>query len=267
MQCFRIHAFTQDPFGGNPACVIPLDSWPEDSWMLRMAQEMAVAETAYIVPTPGAEDGTDYHLRWFTPDIEMDLCGHATLASAHAVLHHLKPDATTVRFSSASGPLLVRKTSDGRLEMDLPSRPPTAAPLPDAIANALSHAPTEVLKSRDYVLVYPDQATVDAICIDRTEFDQINLGHGGVIVTAPGDTADFVSRFFTPQATILEDPVTGTAHCSLVPYWHAQTGKTEFTAEQRSARRGHLHCSLAEDRVLVCGHALTFSTATLTPQH
>ena len=188
MQCFRVHAFTQDPFGGNPACIIPLDSWPEDQWMLRMAQEMAVAETAYIVPTPDAEDGTDYHLRWFTPDIEMDLCGHATLASAHTVLHHLTPDAATVRFSSASGPLTVRKTVDGRLEMDLPSRPPTPAPLPDAIANALNHAPTEVLKARDYVLVYPDQATIDAIRIDRAEFDQINLGHGGVIVTASGET-------------------------------------------------------------------------------
>jgi PhzF family phenazine biosynthesis protein len=229
-----------------------------------MAQEMAVAETAYIVPTPKAEDGSDYHLRWFTPDIEMDLCGHATLASAHAVLHHLTPDATTVRFSSASGPLTVRKTDDGRLEMDLPSRPPTPAQLPEAIANALNHAPTEVLKARDYVLVYPDQATVDAIRIDREEFDQINLGHGGVIVTAPGEDVDFVSRFFTPQATILEDPVTGSAHCSLVPYWHARIGKTEFDAEQRSTRRGHLQCTLAEDRVLVRGHALTFSTTTLS---
>ncbi len=264
MQCFRIHAFTQDPFGGNPACVIPLDHWPEDAWMLRMAQEMAVAETAYIVPTPEAEGGSDYHLRWFTPDIEMDLCGHATLASAHAVLHHLTPDAKTVRFSSASGPLTVRKTDDGRLEMDLPARPPTPASLPDAIANALSHTPTEVLKARDYVLVYPDQATIDAIHIDRAEFDQINLGHGGVIVTAPGDTADYVSRFFTPQATILEDPVTGSAQCSLVPYWNARSGKTEFEAEQRSDRRGHLHCTLSGDRVLVRGHALTFSTASLS---
>ena len=263
MQCFRIHAFTQDPFGGNPACVIPLDHWPEDSWMLRMAQEMAVAETAYIVPTPGAEDRSDYHLRWFTPDIEMDLCGHATLASAHAVLHHLTPDATTVRFSSASGPLTVRKTDDGRLEMDLPSRPPEPAALPEPIANAINHAPIEVLKARDYVLVYPDQATLDDITIDRAEFDQINLGHGGVIVTAPGDNVDFVSRFFTPQATILEDPVTGSAHCSLVPYWHNKTGKTEFEAEQRSARRGQLHCTLSGDRVLVRGHSLTFSTATL----
>ena len=107
------------------------------------------------------------------------------------------------------------------------------------------------MKARDYVLVYPDQATIDDITIDREEFDQINLGHGGVIVTAPGDEVDFVSRFFTPQATILEDPVTGSAHCSLVPYWHDKTGKTEFEAEQRSARRGQLHCTLSGDRVLV----------------
>ena len=123
LTCYRIHAFTQDPFGGNPACVIPLTSWPEDQWMLRMAQEMAVAETAYIVPTPNDPEA-DYRLRWFTPDIEMDLCGHATLASAHAVLHHIQPEANEVHFSSASGLLTVRKTDDGRLEMDLPSRPP-----------------------------------------------------------------------------------------------------------------------------------------------
>ena len=262
LTCYRIHAFTQDRFGGNPACVIPLMSWPEDRWMLQMAQEMAVAETAFIVPTPDDPE-SEFHLRWFTPDIEMDLCGHATLASAHTVLHHLIPSADSVRFSSASGLLTVRKTDDGRLEMDLPSRPPEPAKLPEAIANALNHAPLEVLKARDYVLLYPDQATLDDITIDRAEFDQINLGHGGVIITAPGDEIDFVSRFFTPQATILEDPVTGSAHCSLVPYWHDKTGKTEFEAEQRSARRGQLHCTLSENRVLVRGHALTFSTATL----
>ena len=262
LTCYRIHAFTQDPFGGNPACVIPMTRWPEDNWMLRMAQEMAVAETAYIVPTPD-DPQAEFHLRWFTPDIEMDLCGHATLASAHAVLYHLTPNATEVRFSSASGILTVRKTDDGRLEMDLPSRPPETAKLPETIANSLNHAPLEVLKARDYVLVYPDQATVDAITIDRNEFDKINLGHGGVIVTAPGNEVDFVSRFFTPQASILEDPVTGSAHCSLVPFWSARTGATEFKAEQRSARRGQLQCTLAGDRVLVRGHALTFSSASM----
>ncbi|MGB2135938.1 MAG: PhzF family phenazine biosynthesis protein, partial [Flavobacteriales bacterium] len=159
LTCYRIHAFTRDPFGGNPACVIPMMKWPEDQWMLRMAQEMAVAETAYIVPTPDDPEA-EFHLRWFTPDIEMDLCGHATLASAHTVLHHLTPQATEVRFSSASGILTVRKTDDGRLEMDLPSRPPEPAALPEPIANAINHAPIEVLKARDYVLVYPDQTTV-----------------------------------------------------------------------------------------------------------
>jgi PhzF family phenazine biosynthesis protein len=263
LTCFRVHAFTQDPFGGNPACVIPLTVWPEDALMLRMAQEMAVAETAYIVPTPDHPEA-DYHLRWFTPDIEMDLCGHATLASAHAVLRHLAPDTNSVTFSSASGLLTISKQADGRLEMDLPSRPPTPADLPDAIANALNHSPAEVLKARDYVLVYANQATIDDIRIDRAEFDRINLGHGGVIVTAPGDDVDFVSRFFTPQATILEDPVTGSAHCSLVPYWNARTRATEFIAEQRSDRRGQLQCTLTSDRVLIRGHALTFSAADLS---
>ena len=185
------------------------------------------------------------------------------LASARTVLHHLIPGTDSVRFSSASGILTVHKTDDSRLEMDLPSRPPAPAKLPEAIANALNHAPLEVLKARDYVLVYPNQATLDDITIDRAAFDQIHLGHGGVIVTAPGDNVDFVSRFFTPQATILEDPVTGSAHCSLVPYWNARTSQTEFEAEQRSARRGQLNCTLSGDRVLIRGHSLTFSIATL----
>ena len=261
LTCFRIHAFTQDPFGGNPACVIPLLAWPEDDWMLSMAQEMGVAETAYIVPTPEGEG--DFHLRWFTPDIEMDLCGHATLASAHVVLRHLIPSMTTVRFSSASGLLIVQDQEDGRLQMDLPSRPPSPADLPEPIARALNHQPAEVLKARDLVLVYPDQKDIDAIQVNRDEFDQINLGHGGVIVTAPGDDVDFVSRYFTPQATILEDPVTGSAHCSLVPYWNSRTGATEFQAEQRSKRRGTLECTLSGDRVIIRGHAITYSEAKL----
>ena len=255
---FRVDAFVAKGFFGNVACVMPLTEWLDDDQLLRIAADNGVPETAYTV-----KSGSEYQLRWFTPDIEMDLCGHATLASAHTVLNHLTPQATEVRFSSASGILTVRKTDDGRLEMDLPSRPPEPAALPEPIANSINHAPIEVLKSRDYVLVYPDQATLDDITIDRAEFDQINLGHGGVIVTAPGDNVDFVSRFFTPQATILEDPVTGSAHCSLVPYWHNKTDKTEFEAEQRSARRGQLHCTLAGNRVLVRGHSLTFSTSVL----
>ena len=262
LTCYRIHAFTQDPFGGNPACVIPLMSWPEDGWLLQMAQEMAVAETAYIVPTPDDPEA-EFHLRWFTPDIEMDLCGHATLASAHTVLHHLIPGTDSVRFSSASGILTVRKTDDSRLEMDLPSRPLSTGQAARSHCQCAQPRPLEVLKARDYVLVYPNQATLDDITIDRAAFDQIHLGHGGVIVTAPGDNVDFVSRFFTPQATILEDPVTGSAHCSLVPYWNARTSQTEFEAEQRSARRGQLNCTLSGDRVLIRGHSLTFSIATL----
>ena len=147
--------------------------------------------------------------------------------------------------------------------MDLPSRPPEPAKLPEPIANALNHAPLEVLKARDYVLLYPDQATLDDITIDRAEFDQINLGHGGVIVTAPGYDVDFVSRFFTPQATILEDPVTGSAHCSLTPYWCERFGKTVLNARQLSARGGSLRCRLQGERVLISGKVIPYLSGSI----
>ncbi|MDA0303016.1 MAG: PhzF family phenazine biosynthesis protein [Bacteroidetes bacterium] len=254
---FQIDAFTNQLFLGNPACVVLLDSWLSDDQMLAMAAENAVAETAFIVEQAGR-----FQLRWFTPDIEMDLCGHATLAAGHAVLHHLHPDWLTVHFDTLSGPLLVIKEDTG-YRMDLPNRPPVESLLPEAIENALSRKPTKVLKGCDYVLVYDDEHAVRSMQIDRPVFDQINLGTGGVIVTAPGESCDFVSRFFTPQATILEDPVTGSAHCSLVPYWSEIFGKTELTAQQLSARGGFLNCRLVGDRVHLIGEAVTTLQGTI----
>ena len=250
----RVDAFTHRVFSGNPACVMPLTAWLDDGVLLDLARENAVAETAFLVKkSPG-----HYHLRWFTPDVEMDLCGHATLASAHVVLTHLEPETREVAFDSMSGTLVVTKTETG-YEMVLPNRAPEPAILPAEIAESLSIEPVEVHKSRDYMLVYRTQREVAQFSVNRHLFDRVNLGTGGVIVTAPGYEVDFVSRFFTPQATILEDPVTGSAHCTSAPYWAEQLGKTVLHARQISERGGEVHCQVLPEHVLVSGHAVTYA--------
>ena len=248
---FRVDAFVAKGFLGNVACVMPLTEWLDDNQLLRIAADNGVPETAYTV-----KSGRGYQLRWFTPDIEMDLCGHATLAAGHIVLTELEPDSDFVAFSSVSGPLKVSR-KDGKYAMRLPLRDPQPAELPDAIRDALNIQPLEVLKARDYVLVYDNHEDVTNIAIDRPVFDQINLGTGGVIVTAPGVSCDFVSRFFTPQATILEDPVTGSAHCSLAPYWAKHMGHDHLHARQLSAEGGELHCSIQGETVEIVGAAQT----------
>lgn len=248
---FRVDAFAAKGFLGNVACVMPLTEWMDDSELLRIAATNGVPETAYTV-----KSGKGYQLRWFTPDIEMDLCGHATLAAGHIVLSELEPEWDSVTFSSVSGPLkVIRK--DGKYAMRLPLRDPQPAALPDAIRDALNIQPMEVLKARDYVLVYDNQEDIANIAIDRPVFDQINLSTGGVIVTAPGLACDFVSRFFTPQATILEDPVTGSAHCSLAPYWAKHIGQDHLHARQLSAQGGELHCTVLGETVEIVGAAQT----------
>ena len=252
-QIFQIDAFTDAIFGGNPACVVPLDHWLPDEILLKIAKENAVAETAFFV-----DKGEKIHLRWFTPEIEMDLCGHATLASAHCLATMLNYSKDQIVFETRSEDLSVN-VQNGFYTMDFPSRVPIIANLPPAIAKSLSIQPREVLKSRDYVLVYDTETEVRSIQIDRQLFDKINLDPGGVIVTAKGDQCDFVSRFFTPQASILEDPVTGSAHCSLIPYWAKRLHKTELYALQVSERLGKLYCADKGDRVLIGGHAKTYS--------
>ena len=248
---FRVDAFVAKGFLGNVACVMPLTEWLDDEELLRIAADNDVPETAYTVKSE-----SEYQLRWFTPDIEMDLCGHATLAAGHIVLTELEPYSNFVAFSSVSGPLQVSR-KDGKYAMRLPLRDPQPADLPDAIRDALNIQPLEVLKARDYVLVYDNQEDITNIAIDRPVFDQINLGTGGVIVTAPGISCDFVSRFFTPQATILEDPVTGSAHCSLAPYWARHIGQDHLHARQLSAEGGELHCSIRGETVEILGAAQT----------
>ncbi|MFP3598652.1 PhzF family phenazine biosynthesis protein [Chryseobacterium sp. SIMBA_029] len=253
---YQIDAFTDKVFGGNPACVVPLDQWLADDILLKIAKENAVAETAFLV-----DKGDKIHLRWFTPEIEMDLCGHATLATAHCLKTLLNYKSNTIIFEILSGDLTVL-ADNGLYKMDFPSRMPSPDTLPENIERSLNIKPKEVLKSRDYVLVYDSETDIKNITIDRQLFDQINLDPGGVIVTAIGDHCDFVSRFFTPQASILEDPVTGSAHCSLIPFWAERLHKKELHALQVSDRIGTLFCEDKGDRVIISGRAKTYSTGT-----
>ena len=249
---YQVDAFTDTLFKGNPACVVPLKEWLPDELLLKIAKENAVAETAYFI-----EHKNHFHLRWFTPDIEMDLCGHATLAAAHIIKSELN-SADDIKFKTLSGDLSVRCKED-LYDLNLPSRKPVSAELPHEIKSALNIQPEYIFKSRDYLLVYNKEQDIKALKIDQSSFNKINLGHGGVIATAKGDDVDFVSRFFTPQATILEDPVTGSAHCSLIPYWAPIFSKNKFIAHQCSERGGTLYCEDKGNRVIVGGKAITYS--------
>lgn len=250
---YQIDSFTDKVFGGNPACVVPLEEWLDDDVLLKIAKENAVAETAFFV-----HKDDKIHLRWFTPDIEMDLCGHATLATAHCLKTILNSADDLFVFETLSGDLTVLVEND-LYRMNFPSRMPIKTTLPKNIEDSLSIQPKEILRSRDYLLVYDSEEQIRNIKIDRILFDQINLDPGGIVLTAPGDGCDFVSRFFTPQATIFEDPVTGSAHCSLIPYWAKRLDKDELYAMQISERLGKLYCEDKGERVIVSGRAKTYS--------
>ena len=261
LDLYQVDAFTSKVFSGNPACVMPLAHWLDDEVMLNIARENAVAETAFLV-----KNDAGYDLRWFTPDLEMDLCGHATLASAFVVLTFLEPNKNEVAFDTMSGRLVITRSERG-FEMTLPNRAPEPAILPAELEEALHAKPVEVHKSRDYLLVYNCQSDVESFDLDRSLFDRVNLGTGGVIVTAPGDEVDFVSRFFTPQATILEDPVTGSAHCSSAPFWADRLGKTVLEAQQLSQRGGNVHCQVLPEHVLVSGEAVVYAQSRVFLHH
>ena len=250
---YQIDTFTNKIFAGNPACVVPLKEWLSDDLLLKIAKENAVAETAYFICI---ED--EIHLRWFTPDLEIDLCGHATLATAYVLQEILKYPLNQIRFKTLSGELIVNYKK-GFYYLDFPSRKPKPAILPEEIRLSLSIQPQEVFRSRDYMLVYENEEAIREIKINRHFFDKINLGYGGVIVTAKGNSVDFVSRFFTPQATILEDPVTGSAHCTLIPFWSSRILKKNLEALQLSNRGGRLLCSDVSERVIIGGQAILFS--------
>ncbi len=253
LELYQIDAFTESIFHGNPACVVPLKNWLPDEILLKIARENAVAETAFFI-----DHGNTVHLRWFTPEIEMDLCGHATLATAHCLVSILNYQRNRIIFETKSGELAV-DVKEGTYYMDFPSRMPEASSLPDTLSRSLNIQPKEVFKARDYVLVYHSEEEIKNINIERSVFDLINLDPGGVIVTAAGTDCDFVSRYFTPQSSILEDPVTGSAHCSLIPFWASRLGKDQLFARQISERGGQLYCENKNERVIVAGKAKTYS--------
>ena len=256
-ELYQINAFTDKAFGGNPACVMPMLEWLPDEMLLKIAKENAVAETAYYIIK-----GDKIHLRWFTPEIEMDLCGHATLATAHCLHSILNYPSNTIVFETLSGDLIV-KIENGIYTLDLPSRPPAIADFHQIIKDSFNIQPNEVLKARDYVLVYDNETDIKNLVIDRQIFDKLNLDPGGVIVTAKGDNCDFVSRYFTSQSSILEDPVTGSAHCSLIPFWAERLNKNKMLAYQVSERLGKLICENRGDRVLISGEAKTYFVGTM----
>jgi PhzF family phenazine biosynthesis protein len=250
LDIYQIDAFASRPFTGNPAAIVPLDSWLPDEVMLNIAMENNLAETAYFVA-----DGDGYHLRWFTPTVEMDLCGHATLASAYVIFEILGTDKTQISFRTRSGELTVEKKG-GKYVLDFPSRPGVAVAATEALIDAIGVAPKEIYKSRDYMLVYESEADVLAINPDFNSLKKIDTH--AVIVTAPGDKSDFVSRFFAPELGVPEDPVTGSAHCTLIPYWAERLGKNELYARQVSSRGGELYCELRGDRVTMAGEAVLY---------
>jgi PhzF family phenazine biosynthesis protein len=257
LSIYQVDTFTDVLFKGNPACVVPLDYWLEDDLLLKIAKENGVPETAFFV-----DNGEKIHLRWFTPEIEMDLCGHATLATSHCLKTILRSKNKRFIFTTLSGDLVVTVTKN-LYTLDFPSRMPIQAELPDLIRRSFNISPVEVLKSRDYVLVYSNESDIRNIRINRQVFDQINLDPGGVIITSRGDNCDFVSRYFIPQASIPEDPVTGSAHCSLIPYWAERLNKKSMVAFQLSERMGRLECVDKGDRVLISGQAKTYSKGRL----
>ncbi|HTR40842.1 MAG TPA: PhzF family phenazine biosynthesis protein [Pseudomonadales bacterium] len=251
---FVVDAFANKLFRGNPAGVCPLDKWPDDALMQDIAAENNLAETAFFIPR-----GNDYELRWFTPTIEMDLCGHATLASAFIVFSELGFRGETVHFHSKSGRLSVSRTGDV-LTLDFPSRPPGPCTVPDALVKGLGKQPAEILKARDYFCIFAEAEDVRAL---RPDFNVLGTLDEKVIVTAPGADCDFVSRFFAPTAGVNEDPVTGSAHCTLIPYWSKRLGKTKLFARQLSKRCGELFCEDAGERVRIGGNAVLYSRGEL----
>ncbi len=250
-----VTAFTREPFGGNPAGVCPLDAWLPDSLMQRIAAENGLSETAFLVG-----EGARYDLRWFTPAVEVKLCGHATLATAHVLWTHRGVDAPRLEFSTKSGRLTVTREADtGRYALDLPAQPASPAPVPDGLAEALGVEPLEIFAGDDLLVILDSAELVRELAPDMKVLAGFDTR--GVIVSARAggdDDCDFVSRFFAPAVGIDEDPVTGSAHCKLVPYWAGRLGKDTLHARQISARGGELFCELRGDRVTVAGHVVDY---------
>lgn len=252
---YQVDAFTRRLFAGNPAAVCPLNEWLDDGTLAAVAAENNLSETAYFVQENG-----ECHLRWFTPTTEVDLCGHATLASAWVIMNILEPGRTEVEFQTRSGCLRVVREAD-LYALDFPARPATRTQILSELNAALGIEPDEVWKARDYMAVYQTEQQVRALAPDMTKLAALDTF--AVIVTAPGKEVDFVSRFFAPGRGVLEDPVTGSAHCTLVPYWARRLGRSSLNALQVSKRGGELFCEDRGDRVKIAGGATLFSTGTI----
>ena len=253
---FQIDAFTDRLFGGNPAAVCPLDAWLDDAVLQAIATENNLSETAFLVA-----NGSGYELRWFTPAVEVGLCGHATLASAFVVFERLKPGSDTVRFQTRSGELTVAR-EDGLLVLDFPAYPGETVSCPAALARGLGGEPEEVVEGPNFMAVFAAETEIAAIAPD---FNTLATLHPrGVIVTAPGDGCDFVSRYFAPSFGVPEDPVTGSAHCMLTPYWSARLDRKRLQARQISARGGRLVCEDRGERVGIGGQAVLYMEGTMT---
>ncbi len=251
LEIYQIDAFTSKPFGGNPAAVVPLEGWLPTEMMQSIALENNLSETAFYV-----RNGGQYDIRWFTPTFEIDLCGHATLATAYVIFEILNVEEKVVNFHShKSGKLSVEKQGDV-LVLDFPSRPVSPAEAPAGLIEAIGRRPQEIFKARDYFLVYENEQEILDIAPNFSKLVEIEAH--GFIVTAKGDSSDFVSRFFAPEVGVFEDPVTGSSHCNLIPFWAERLGKTEMFARQISARGGELFCELAVDRVKIGGNATLF---------
>ena len=253
---FQVDAFTDRVFGGNPAGVCLLERWLPDAELQRIAAENNLSETAFVVPRGG-----EFELRWMTPTVEVDLCGHATLAAAFVIFTELGFTGEAIRFHTQAGALGATRAGD-IITLDFPAWPAEpCANVPTVMADALGWIPREVLKTRDYLAVFSSE---DEILALKPDFAQLaRLDCLGVICTAPGRDCDFVSRFFAPAAGIPEDPVTGSAHCTLIPYWSARLGKKTLHARQLSARRGELFCEDRGARVGIGGRCALYSRANL----
>lgn len=259
MKLYQVDAFTSRLFAGNPAAVVPLEGWLSDKHMQAIAAENNLSETAFLVE--GGADGADYHLRWFTPELEVELCGHATLASAHVLFDHLGHDGPSVTFSTEHSGVLTAHRADTAIALDMSSRGHEPLELPTSLVRALGRQPAEVYKSTYNLLaVFDNKRDVHEIEPDATAIKELDCF--GVIATAPGAGHDFVSRYFAPKAGVLEDPVTGSAHCSLAPFWAKRLGKKRMTAHQVSRRGGEMVCEVDSieggGMVRLIGRAVTY---------
>lgn len=254
LDIYQVDAFTDRPFSGNPAAVVPLDRWLPDDVLQAIAAENNLAETAFFIADEG---DADFHLRWFTPTVEVDLCGHATLASG-AVLYNQRgwPEDKIV-FQSRSGPLAVSRNGD-RYVLDFPSKPAVDVTMPDGLAAAIGVTPLRFLRATMNMAILESEAAVLAVDPDLAFI--ATMEGDGLIVSAPGDASDCASRYFAPHAGIDEDPVTGSAHCTIVPYWADVLGRKDIYARQVSKRGGDLYCCLEDDRVSIAGNTALYLT-------